>query len=163
MRGTILHPLNALKGMHPDVYEREVSKYADRLHVMQQALPTLGVAWNDVLHFSAVQPQQVKQALIESGIDAPQRRYYEINPHTLDPELTTIYLDDETESGVLRAEQFLPFDPDRLHEHALLPEYTKAYYREMAEQGKLPLRFKGVPHILHKGPVDVSGAPIITV
>ena len=60
LEGSILYPLNTLKGKHPDIYEQQVSKYVGREHIKEQRIPILDCLWNDVLHFSAVNPKEVK-------------------------------------------------------------------------------------------------------
>ncbi len=44
MRGNVLYPLNALKGVHTDLYVHEAKKYEGREHIMEQFLPTLEAA-----------------------------------------------------------------------------------------------------------------------
>ncbi len=57
LQGNILYPLNTLKEKHPEIYEQQVSKYVGREHMTQQRIPILDCLWNDVLHFSAVNPK----------------------------------------------------------------------------------------------------------
>jgi len=92
MRGTVLHPLNSLKDQHPDLYVAKSAKYENRQHVMEQFLPTLEAAWNDVLHFTAVNPEELKRALVEAGMEPREMKFYQIDPSLLDPKLTTVYL-----------------------------------------------------------------------
>jgi hypothetical protein len=63
MQGTVLHPLNSLKQSHPELYVAKASKYQGREHVMDQFLPTLECAWNDVLHFTAINPEELKRSI----------------------------------------------------------------------------------------------------
>ncbi len=67
LQGNILYPLNAPKEKHPDIYEQQVSKYVGREHIKEQRITILDCLWNDVLYFSAVNPKEIKQALIEAG------------------------------------------------------------------------------------------------
>ncbi len=67
MIGDTLYPLNILKHTHPDLYTKKVSKYIGREKVMDQIIPILDCLWNDVLHFTAVHPKDVKDALIKAG------------------------------------------------------------------------------------------------
>ncbi|MBK8551651.1 MAG: hypothetical protein IPL53_11555 [Ignavibacteria bacterium] len=59
LRGNVLYPLNTLKEIHPDLYEQQASKYAGREHITCQIIPILNCLWNDVLHFSAVNPEEI--------------------------------------------------------------------------------------------------------
>ena len=42
-----------------------------------------------------------------------------------------------------------------------MPEATAAYYREMFEQGKRPLVYLYVPHILYQGKLDIKDVTVI--
>lgn len=164
MRGDSLYPLNALKNEHPDLYVAKAAKYEDRRHIMEQFLPTLEAAWNDVLHFTAIDPKELKEALVEAGMEPKEMRFYQLDPSLLDPKHTTVYLyQDKSNDSKMSPENFKEYDPQKLDEHATLPEETKKYYKEMFAKGERPLMFVGVPHILHKGSVDVSNLPVITV
>jgi len=164
MQGTVLHPLNALKDIRPDLYVAKAGKYEDRKHIMQQFIPTLECAWNDVLHFTAVDPRELKQALVDAGMEPREMKFYEIDPSLLDPKRTTIYLySDKTGEEKMAPEHFRTYDPENLQEHAVLPEVTKEYYKRMYAKGEKPLAFIGIPHILHKGSLDISDLPVVTV
>jgi hypothetical protein len=164
MEGTMLRPLNALKEPHPDLYVKKAAKYVDRQHVMEQIIPTLETAWNDVLHFTAIRPDELKKALIEAGATPREMKFFQVDPTLLDPKLTTIYLyQDKSSEKKMDEESFAAYDPEKLHEYSELSEETKQYYKEMIEKGSNPLLFVGVPHILHKGSLDISNLDVITV
>lgn len=164
MEGTMLHPLNRLKDSAPHLYLAHAEKYQDRSHIMEKFIPTLECAWSDVLHFTAVHPAEIKKALTEAGLQPAEMKFYQIDPRLLDPEQTTIYLYRDASTGTDISEQdFTGFNPNDLDSHASLPNHTKDYYKRMASEGKRPLTFIGVPHILHKGSIDISDLPIITV
>ena|SRR3989344_6439292 len=164
MQGTTLHPLNILKNTHPDLYLAKAEKYRDRQHVMQKFIPTLECVWNDVLHLSSVHPAELKKALIESGMKPRESKFYQIDPTLLDPKRTTVYLfKDKTEEGDMNPENFSNYDPEKLEVHSIIPQRTREYYKEMVKKGEHPMTFIGVPHILHKGSIDISNLPIITV
>jgi hypothetical protein len=158
MRGEVLFPLNTLKETEPDLYEREVAKYVGREQIMQDRLPILNCLWNDVLHFSAVHPSLVKEALFESGRTKPfDLEFYEIDPHLLDPENTIVYLyKNNKREDKLKEDNFAKFNPDDMAQYSAMPIETKDYYKEMYTQGKNPLLFHKIPHILFRGSLDVS-------
>lgn len=164
MKGNILHPLNILKDINPELYLVKAKKYSNREHVMQQFIPTLECAWNDVLHFSVINPKELKEALVESGMKPKEMKFYQIDPSLLDPKNTTIYIFKYKEKGdKMNPENFIDYDPDYLDEHTILPETTKNYYKEIFKKGEKPLVFMGVSHILYKGSIDISNLPVITV
>ncbi|MEK7460312.1 MAG: hypothetical protein AAB628_02040 [Patescibacteria group bacterium] len=164
MQGTTLHPLNSMKGTHPELYLSKAAKYTGRERVMENFIPTLECAWNDVLHFSAVNPEEIKKSLIEAGMSPRQLKFYQIDPSLLDPEKTTIYLYQEKMSeDKMNKENFSEYNSEKLAEHSILPQVTKDYYKEKFGKSERPLMFVGVPHILHKGSVDISDFPVIVV
>ena len=161
MIGTVLYPLNELKIILPEIYEKEAGKYLGREQVMNQRVPILDCFWNDVLHFSPVHPAILKQTLIDAGGDADLTiSAYQINVKLLDPDKTVIYLHSKK---IQTLEEFIPFNTNILLTMADVPEFTKEYYRRSFEAGEKPLRFLRIPHILYKGSLDISKAIILNV
>ncbi len=60
MEGTILYPLNQLKDIHPKLYAQEVKKYEGRERLLLAEVQPLHCLWNDVLHMTAVSPDEVR-------------------------------------------------------------------------------------------------------
>ena len=164
MQGDTLHPLTELAEKHPDLYIKYAAKYRGREHVTQKMIATLDAGWNDVLHLSPIPPAELKKALVEAGMAPEEMRFYQIDPELLDPEKTTIYLYHADSKGrVVSDQQFTKFEPTQLAQHAAIPDLTKARYREDIAHGHRPLLFVGIPHVLHKGSIDVSNLPVIIV
>ncbi len=162
----VLYPLNILKEKFPELYQVKAEKYSGseyRRTIPEKLIPTLEkAAWGDVLQLTAIHPEDLKKALVEAGFSPQELKFYQVDPALLDPQKTTIYLyreDIEDES----VENFAQFDPEKLAEHSGIPEKTMEHYREQREHGEKPFLFVGVPHIFHKGPIDVSNFPVITV
>ena len=165
MKGDILYPLNVLKNEHPELYDIKASKYVGREKVMQQVIPALNCLWNDVLHFTAVHPSVVKEALINAGSKKDfDMSCYEIDPNLLDPEKTIVYLyEHDSVVDKMSIENFAKYDPNDIEKYSHLTQKTKDYYKEMFDQGKKPLVFHGVPHIFYKGNLNVKKLPIVKV
>ncbi|MBU2103488.1 hypothetical protein KKD81_02500 [Patescibacteria group bacterium] len=164
LEGTTLYPLNQLKEIHPELYEKKAGKYADRAHIMEQYIPTLEAAWNDVLHLTAVHPQELKKALEEAGLETKTMKFFQVDPELLGSENTIIYLNtDKNSSDKMSTGNFSGFVPEELKPYSELPESTKLYYKEKALKGERHLLFVGIPHILYKGSIDTANLPVITV
>lgn len=168
----VLYPLNMLKEKFPGLYEVHMQKYHNpeyedperkRKNIPNRLIPTLEqAAWGDVVQLTPVHPAELRKALDDAGFESREMKFYQIDPELLDPEKTTIYLfreDVEKESP----ESYTKYDPKNLAEHSAISERTKEHYKQMAAQGLRPLLFVGVPHVFHKGPIDVSNFPVITV
>ncbi len=165
LHGNILYPLNTLKEKFPKIYEQEVSKYVGREDTTQLQIPTLNCLWNDVLHFLAVNPKEVKKALIDAGRDSDfTMNYYQVDSKLIEPKNATVYLyahtDDEND---MNEENFVPYNPDEVQKFSSMPQETKGYYKEIISKGDMPLLYHRIPHILYKGTLDINDLSIISV
>ncbi len=163
MEGDIIHPLNILKEKYPKVYEEKAAKYKGRELTMHWKIPPLNCLWNDVLHFTAIHPNIVKEALREAG---DKRKYelvcYQLDPHLLDPKDTIVCLyTNEPSHDTFDPSDFVEFNSDEIEKYSEVSERTKAYYKRMFDAGKDPLVFPWCTHILFKGSLDVKNLPIV--
>jgi hypothetical protein len=166
MEGTMLYPLNTLKIKFSHLYQSKADKYIGREQIMERTIPTLNCLWNDVLHLTAVHPKDVKQAIVDAdpSFFAKPMSFYQIDPHILVPENATVYLyrNEKLEKNFV-PENFVSFDPEWVSLYSEFPEATKLYYKEMHAEGKKPLLFHRVPHILYKGSIETKGISVVTV
>jgi len=160
LQGNILFPLNRIKGIYPDIYTEEVKKYEGREFIKEQKIPILNCLWNDVLHFTSLQPQLVKNALMNFGLDR-NFKYFQIPSHMLNIENTIVYLNNSHE-GIDKMDplNFRSYNPDNIEQYAYLPQETTDYYKAMIKEGKKPLLYKGVPHILYKGELEITNLEV---
>ena len=167
LQGHILYPLNQLKTIYPALYVTKAAAYQNREAVMQARLPLLDCLWNDVLHFSPVHPRKVQEALAEAGFGRKPRRYYEVDPVAKGFNATNavVFLHQRLnlERFQLVEADFRVFHPAELSSLREIPAATLMYYRKMFEQGKRPLVYLYVPHILYQGRLDISDVNIIEV
>ena len=167
LKGHILYPLNQLKSVYPSLYATKAASYQNRQAVTQARLPLLDCLWNDVLHFSPVHPSKVQQALVEAGFARKRRRYFEVDPLEKGFSVTNavIFLHQRVnlEKFQLEEADFRVFDLAKLSSLGEMPEATVTYYREMFEQGKHPLVYLYVPHILYQGRLDIGDVKVMEV
>jgi hypothetical protein len=167
LQGQILYPLNQLKSIYPSLYLTKAAHYQNREAVMQARLPLLDCLWNDVLHFSPVHPSKVQEALAQAGFERKLRRYYQVDPLAKGFNATNavVFLHQRLnlEKFQLAEADFRVFHPAELSSLGEIPAATLTYYREMFEQGKRPLVYLYVPHILYQGTLDISDVNIIEV
>jgi hypothetical protein len=167
LEGHILYPLNQLKSIYPSLYVTKAAKYQNRQAVMQARLPLLDCLWNDVLHFSPVHPSKVQEALAEAGFGHKPRRYYEVDPLAKGFNATNaiIFLHQRLNPEKFQLEEadFRAFHAGELSSLEEFPAATLAYYREMFEQGRRPLVYLYVPHILYRGALDIRDVKVIEV
>ncbi|MBE7383867.1 MAG: hypothetical protein F6J95_020930 [Leptolyngbya sp. SIO1E4] len=166
LTGSILYPLNTLKQKLPALYVAHAKKYLGRESLTQQIIPPLGCLWNDVLHFSPVHPNLIREALISAGFTPTTMQWFQVNPMTMNfnSQNTAIYLSppkkyrDFTKS----AEAFRPFNYASLPALSKLPEATLTYYQMSQKQGDSPLLFHRIPHILYQGELHLKDMTIIS-
>jgi len=164
MKGNILMPLNVLKKQDLELYNQYFQKYKGRETVTHQYLPTLQCLWNDVLHFTAVHPKDVKDALIESGgSNSINIECYQIDASILDSEKTTVYFSGDKPENRMKLKNFEKYDYKNINHYSNIPQKTKDYYKECFSNNKKPLVFHCVPHILYKGTINVSNINIVKV
>jgi hypothetical protein len=132
---------------------------------MENFIPTLECKWNDVLQFSPIHPEELKQAMIEAGVEPREMRFFQVDPDLLDPEKTTVYLYNNTDvNHIASNKDYTNYAVHDVPNYSTVRELTKQFWKDSILSGnKRPLIFVGVPHILHKGSIDVSELPVITV
>jgi hypothetical protein len=162
MFGTILYPLNVLKETHPEVYTEHAKKYEGREQLLTATVPPLDCLWNDVLHFTAVAPHELKANLAKAGITTEPTAWYKV-PVTLVEGKNSIAFLYRRDLGVMpNFKEYEPFDASRMDIYRKVPDETIEYYKEQNAKGKRPLLFHLVPHILYKGTIDITGFDIIS-
>lgn len=163
MSGNILYPLNTLKEIRPEIYAEQVKKYEGRERLLTAEVPPLNCLWNDVLHFTAVAPNELKANLAKAGIDMPQQSWFKI-PVTMIDGPNSIAFVYRRDLGVMpNFKEYEPFDVAKMDIYRKVPEETIEYYREENKEGRRPLLFHLVPHVLYKGNIDTTGLEIVRV
>lgn len=180
-----------LKEKFPGLYEVKAEKYHSlnedgsvneyRKNIPNTIIPVLEKAtWGDVVQLTSIHPKDLKLALEQAGLKPQVFKFYQIDPELLDPKNTTIFLyrDDVPDDS---EENFAAYDPSKVAEYSSVPQKAKDHYAEVStfnkkalehnrtqmnnedmEPRKKPTLFVGVPHVFHKGPIDVSDFPVIT-
>jgi hypothetical protein len=165
LEGDILYPLNSLIDIYPERYEEEKSKYSARPETLDIRVTSLNCRWNDVIHFTAVHPSKVHDALSKVGKElAPGKKYFQIDPTKLLAKDATIYLAAHLKPKDLEnPENFLPYDSAVLDQYSDVPSRAVEYYEKCVRENERILIYKFIPHVLYRGNLDISDAPIITM
>jgi hypothetical protein len=165
-RGDTLYPLNQLANVAPDLYEAQRAKYRGREALCAQRVPVLDCLWNDVIHFSPVHPSRVREAMAAEGLGDHwrQKHWFVIDPVKLNfsAENTVIFLHRDLASETsVAGEDFEPYSIKRVRELTEVPQRTRDAYQAFRLHGTAAFLFSGVPHILHRGSIDVSHIDVI--
>lgn len=162
MRGDVLYPLNSLKSIYPDLYDFQAHKYEGREYLMAVKVPVLDCLWNDVLHLTAIHPNEIKRSLVSAGYNGPiDRGYYQIDPEMIDPKNAVVFLCERGVADSIAEEECVAYHPHILAPYSNLPQTTKIYYREKISRGEPPLIYRFSPHILYRGSLNVAGLSVV--
>lgn len=170
MRGSVVYPLNNLKAHFPDIYQKEAAKYQGREAVKAQRIPLFkDCLWNDVLFLISVHPQELYSARREAGwADLAPQTYLKIDPHSLDQTKLGVYLfpvHTSNDGSPITETDFRNYNVTELANYATIPKATKDYFKDEYDKGalRIELFYRYIPHVLYKGPIDISQAERITV
>jgi hypothetical protein len=169
MIGDRLYPLNTLKHLAPEAFEKHRKKYDGRESLLDRQIPPLHCRWNDVLHLSPVHPALIREAKRKLGLFWPAkgRQVGVVCPEQLGmtSENTVIWPFNDTRKVALHttAEPFLPYDPVLLDDLSEVPDRTIRYLEEAAQTDAPTFLFVGIPHILFRGTIRREDITVITV
>jgi len=161
MVGSILYPLNVLKQIHPEIYSEHVKKYDERQHLLTREIPILNCLWNDVLHFTVISPEDVKNNLEKAGFYYEPMSWYKIPVGSVEQDkciALTYHIDRET--GI-ETKEYQRFDHTKMDLYRIILPETIEYYIRKKKDGADPLLFHLVPHILYRGNIDIGNTEII--
>jgi len=158
MSGTVLYPLNVLKRYKPDIYTEQSKKYIGRERLLTAKIPPLNCLWNDVLHFTAVEPHIMKENLEKAGFVFEPSSYFKIPVEMILGKNSIAFTNPEGKQTLLNYETF---DISRMSIYKEIPATTLEYYKEKKLAGEKPLIYQFVPHILYKGSINTKGLEVI--
>lgn len=175
MVGRILYPLNQLAEVAPEVYASQRSKYLGREAVLDARISADGLLFNDTVHCAPLHPHRLFAARARLGFDPPRASgfsglYFEIPLERLSAHRVLWYRWETLWINGAPAEdvpltpplnEFEPFDSGRYRELPDVPEAHLAYLRRIKREGKRPLLFVHIPHVLIAGPIDTEGLSVV--
>jgi hypothetical protein len=169
-RGDYLYPLVGLKGVHPDLYERELVKYIGRESVLRYIVPGLNVSWGETVNLSALDPAHLLAERSRLGIPFSNLLTRRVLRIPLDriagyPAVTysgTVHWANSSPHDPKAlpeppAGDFAPFDPATHQEPQRVPALHTEYLLRQLARGEHALGFVFIPHVLVASPINVSG------
>lgn len=161
MFGTILYPLNELKTLYPDIYTEHIKKYEGREQLLVADVPPLRCKWNDVLHFTAVTPTELKKNLAKADTELASIAWFRIPVECIAGEKSIAFTYRRDKNIIPDFKEYETFDVSRMDVYRTIPEETIEYYKQKKTEGVRPLLFHLVPHILYKGSIETAGLEIV--
>jgi hypothetical protein len=159
--GTALIPLNQM-GKDSDLYKKHVAKYKGREDLMSEIIPKINCKWNDVVQFSALDPQVIVNELVKYHKDMKLLRveYFKVHIKDILDNYEAVIFDrknskekgdfgiDEDDTEYLREGNYC--------ELSSVPKATTDYWERMKVKGGKFLWFPFIPHIMVKGVIETS-------
>lgn len=162
MKGSELITLNKMLEVDPELRAKYLEKYKGREEILERKIPLLDCLWNDVVQLLPLHPRQLFELQKELSLitEIPDYRYYEIDVNNLDPSQTVVYF--KTAPGEENVTVKWLKDV-RLEELQEIPGATKKYYESMIGTGEPVFNYQFVPHVVHRGTIDVSSAQVASL
>ena len=168
-RGDVLYPLNGLRSVYPDLYERERVKYEGREGVLRYVVPGLNVTWTETVNLSAMHPKRLVAERRRLGVPFSNlltRRVLEIPLERVSGHPAVVYASsahwinssphDPTAPAEPPIGDFSPFDAATHGELTTVPPLHTEYLLRQLSRGERALAFVFIPHVLVASAVDVS-------
>lgn len=165
--GRDLIPLNEMDPKS-DLYIRHAKKYIGRESLIKEVIPTLNCKWNDVVQFSALNPQYIINELrkIQPNFKIHRMKCFKVSVEEVESVYEGVVFDRSKSrkkgdfSISLKEVQLLKSKTYKeLHS---VPKETIEYWNKVKETGDGKyLWFPYVPHIFLKGAVDTTHFEII--
>ena len=162
MIGTKLVPLNEMESVDGKLKTEYSKKYKGREEIMQRRIPLLNCLWNDVVQFLPLHPKKIFEIQKSLGLisEIPDYSYYEIESSYFDPTKTAIYFkyapgEENSETKWLKDVNLADIQE--------VPQATIDYYKSLVATGEMPFNYQFVPHVVHRGKIDISDCRIVSI
>jgi hypothetical protein len=158
--GTTLIPLNMMD-RESDLYKGHARKYVGREHLMAENIPILNCKWNDVVQFSAIDPQLIVDKLktIQDNFILFRTEYFKIHVNQIiDLYDAVVFAPNPNKSkGNFKIDVNEIVNLTSSYNELLeLPIETLRYWDNVKNTGGKYLWFPYVTHILIKGIIETK-------
>lgn len=165
--GTCLIPLN-LMDKNSSLYQKHVKKYEGREELMNTIIPKLNCKWNDVVQFSALDPQIIALKLKEfrPELKITKAEYFKIPVEKIvskyEAAVFTRHPNQKKGDYSIQDEDIELLNISSYKELSEVPKLTINYWSDVKKSGGPYLWFPYVPHIFIKGIIDTTDFEIST-
>jgi len=144
-----------------DLFKNHARKYIGRESLMNEVIPTLNCKWNDVVQFSALDPQIIVDELnkIQTDLKLMRPTYFKVHIDDIVGKYEAVIFQrlggkDKGDFGI--ADHEVSVLTKSYQELRAVPEQTIQYWLRAKENNDKLLWFPFVPHILIKGVIETS-------
>ncbi len=165
--GNSLIPLNQMD-RESDIYKHHVQKYNGREDLMKEMIPKLNCKWNDVVQFSALDPQQIVNQLrmIDPHFKLLRTEYFKVHIDQILEKYEAVIFDRKSKQS---HGEFSIYEDEvtilnkSYQEIKNIPQETFTFWDEVSKHGGKYLWFAYIPHVLVKGEIDTTEFEIYTL
>jgi len=169
--GEVLFPLNELKEISLESYNKHSKKYDHRKYLMDCPLKIAHCLWNDVIHLCPIDIAKILDERIRYlGKEGKSHSYFKI-PFSFLDEAQTFFLyrkstDDHLKEDLYKEinENVYPYSADKKDPQEIFNLNLQIEYFQKCSKDPLllPYLFTGITHVLYKGSLDISSCEILT-
>ncbi len=160
-QGSSLIPLNQMDPSS-DLYKNHASKYKGRETLMDTLIPKLNCRWNDVIHFSCIDPMIVAREIKKINPDLKLRRaqYFKIHIDQLSakyrPVIFTNNPQKKNDHFAILDSEIIELTKSTYKELVAVPDHTVEYWIRAKKNNQPLLWFAFMPHIFINESVETS-------
>jgi len=164
--GTSLIPLNQMD-LSSDLYKNHAHKYKGREELMDTLIPTMNCKWNDVIHFSSIDPKIIAREIrnIKPDLKLRRSRYFKIHIDQIINKYRAVIFKnnpkDENTTIHIFDEEVTDLTKENYRELTCVPEYTIEYWIKANKSNQPLLWFAFMPHIFIKESVETREFEIV--
>ncbi len=167
MKGSELIPLNQMNH-DSDLFKSHARKYEGREHLMDEMIPMLDCRWNDVVQFSALDPQIIVHELkrFQADLKLLRTQYYKVHVDEIIGRYDSVVFDrivPKKKKDFTIEESELEVLSSKYEEIKSVPEATINCWKKAKSEGDKLLWFSFIPHILVKGRIDTASFELCTL
>ncbi len=164
--GKKLIPLNEMdpKG---ELFLSHSKKYIGRESLTKEIIPILNCKWNDVVQFSAINPQLIINQLrkIQPNLDITRMKCFKVCIEEVEDIYEGVIFEREQsrEKGNFKIypSEVKLLNSKNYKELSSVPEKTIEYWKRVESEGGKYLWFPYIPHVFLKGAVDTTHFEVI--
>lgn len=146
-------------------YEAHAAKYQGREDLMDATVPILDCKWNDVIHFSSLDPSVILKELIkiDPDLELKRRNYYRVHVDEVKAMNAVVFSPNGSRSDgfSIREEEVCPLSRETYQELKKVPLETIEYWKKAKSSNNKLLWFAHVPHVLIKGEFEVKDLEVL--
>ena len=164
--GTKLIPLNEMD-KESELYKGHARKYLGRESLTKQQIPILNCLWNDVVQFSAINPQLIVDELknLNPNFQLKRLEYFKISLDEISSYDGVIFDRKSKKKGSfeISEDEVKLLNKENYAELFEVPLLTKEYWKNAIEKNQKVLWFPHITHIFLRGQVETKNFEICQI